>query len=76
MRDTGRGKIRGDFDGTDQPKVGGTDDRSADLERLARIARGLPGRTVAAAWSEDEGEDDARISVDGIDADELILSMP
>lgn len=40
------------------------------LERMARIARGLPGRTVAA-----EGEDEARISVDGIDADEVIASM-
>ncbi len=53
-------------------KVNGGID-GATLERLERIARGLPGRTVAAAAEE---EDAARISVDGIDADDLIDSMP
>jgi hypothetical protein len=50
---------------------GGID--GATLERLERIARGLPGRTVAAAAEEEET---ARISVDGIDADDLIDNMP
>src|SRR4051794_14570972 len=68
-RDHGIGRTAG---GVGMEKTSGGID-GATLERLERIARGLPGRTVAAA-APDEA-DEARISVDGIDASDLIDHM-
>ncbi len=47
---------------------------ASTLERMARIARGFPGRTIAAeaAGGSEDDDDEARISVDGVAADELI----
>ncbi len=60
---------RGTPDRGDRGQQGSID--GATLERMARIARGFPGRTIAAE-ADEGGAEEARISVDGIDAGELI----
>jgi hypothetical protein len=43
---------------------------------MERLARGLPGHVIAAVAPQDDEDDEARLSVDGVDASALAGSIP
>lgn len=45
---------------------------SDTLERMARIARGLPGRTISVAMADDAPPSSAVLRIDGVAAAEIV----